>query len=375
MNWRSLKSSIPAFSPLGLGVLVAVLGMMFLTTVLIPGIELASELVESTAALKLVADQQRYPTLLQSSLEVMRDRLNNRGYLQESADQLRDAVQKIDAALPAMTAPRPASWFALAGDTGATAESIAGRSAAQLRELWAREHAVLEPLLGFNGVPYKDNESTGTALNDNGRQLERDIAAAARTSHHVLPELDDLLSQISARLQSGNVQAAKELQLVLFMGLLIAAVLVLLVTADDQCQAAPGCEPARGPPADHGYFAHRQGRIVPARPESRHRHGLSRAHWKPCSSASDFAGLPFENSAQEHRVGKDPGDTALKFVTILWSERTNEKLVKSINPLGRGRGASGRAAAANSKRAICSSNSTECESTARSRMCWCPSRT
>src|SRR5580704_14985629 len=175
MNWRSLKSSIPAFSPLGLGVLVAVLGMMFLTTVLIPGIELASELVESTAALQLVADQQRYPTALQSSLEVMRDRLNNRGYLQESADQLRDAVQKIDAALPAMMAPRPASWFALAGDTGAVAESIAGRSAAQLRELWAREHAVLEPLVGFHGVPYKDNESTGAAAKDKGRQMERDI--------------------------------------------------------------------------------------------------------------------------------------------------------------------------------------------------------
>ena len=64
MNWRSLKSSIPAFSPHGLGVLVAVLGMMFLTTVLIPGIKLASELVETSAALKWVADQQRYPTSL-----------------------------------------------------------------------------------------------------------------------------------------------------------------------------------------------------------------------------------------------------------------------------------------------------------------------
>ena len=113
--------------------------MTFLTAVLIPGIELASELVESTAALKLVADQQRYPTLLQSSLEVMRDRLNNRGYLQESADQLRDAVRKIDAALPIMIAPRPASWFALAGDTGATAESIAGRNGRAIaRALGAR---------------------------------------------------------------------------------------------------------------------------------------------------------------------------------------------------------------------------------------------
>ena len=61
---------LPAFSPVGLVVLVVVLGMSFLATVLMPGIELASELVDSAAALKLVADQQRYPTImLQSSFE------------------------------------------------------------------------------------------------------------------------------------------------------------------------------------------------------------------------------------------------------------------------------------------------------------------
>ncbi len=332
MNWRSLKSSIPAFSPVGLGALVAVLGMTFLTTVLIPGIELASELVESTAALKLVADQQRYPTLLQSSLEVMRDRLNNRGYLQEAADQLRDAVGKIDAALPAMTAPRPASWLALAGDTGATAESIAGRSAAQLHELWARERAVLEPLVNFNGVPYKDNESTGTALNDNGRQLERDIAAAARTSHHVLPELDALLLQISARLQSSNVQAAKELQLVLFMGLLIAAVLVLLVLlmiGARQRQDASLRE-ARQQTTDilrtvkDGLFLLDRNLVIGTT--------FSTA-LETLFQRRDIAGLSFE-SLLKNIVSEKTLDTALKFVTVLWLERTNEKLVKSINPLG-----------------------------------------
>jgi two-component system chemotaxis sensor kinase CheA len=332
MNWRSLKSSIPAFSPRGLGVLVAVLGLMFLTAVLIPGIKLASELVEGTAALKLVADQRRYSTLLQSSLEVMRDRLNNRGYLQEAADQLRDAVQKIDAAQPAMTAPRKASWFALAGDTGATAGSIAGRSAAQLRELWAREHAVLEPLVGFNGVPYKDSESTGTALNDNGRQLERDIAAAARTSHHVLPELESLLSQISARLQSGNVQAAKELQLVLFMGLLIAAVLVLLVLLmiNARQRQDASLREARQQTMDilrtvkDGLFLLDRSLVIGTTFSSA---------LETLFQRRDIAGLSFE-TLLKHIVSEKTLDTALKFVTVLWLERTNEKLVKSINPLG-----------------------------------------
>jgi signal transduction histidine kinase len=48
---------------------------------------------------------------------------------------------------------------------------------------------------------------------------------------------------------------------------------------------------------------------------------------------TDFAGLAFE-SLLKNVVSEKTLATALKFVTILWSERTNEKLVKSINPLG-----------------------------------------
>src|SRR5208282_2927541 len=44
----------------------------------------------------------------------------------------------------------------------------------------------------------------------------------------------------------------------------------------------------------------------------------------------DFAGLPFE-SLLKNIVSERTMTTALKFVKILWAERTNEKLVKTIN--------------------------------------------
>ena len=47
----------------------------------------------------------------------------------------------------------------------------------------------------------------------------------------------------------------------------------------------------------------------------------------------DFAGLPFE-SLLKNIVSEKTLATALKFVTVLWSERTKENLVKTINPLG-----------------------------------------
>src|SRR5271168_1567716 len=150
-------------SPNRLMVLVVLLGVSFVAVVLLPGLKLAGDLVNSSAALKWVADQQRYPTVIRASLETMRDRLTNRGYLQESVDQLTDATKKLDEALGTMTAPRPGSWLSFAGFAGG--ESIAGPRAGPLHDAWNREREVLGPVLSFSSVPYADSESAGTVLN------------------------------------------------------------------------------------------------------------------------------------------------------------------------------------------------------------------
>jgi HPt (histidine-containing phosphotransfer) domain-containing protein len=332
MNVRSFKSFFPALSPGALAVLVVFLGVSFLATVLIPGLELASELVDSTTALKLVADQQRYPTLIRSSLGAMHDRLSSRGYLQESVDQLRDSSNRFDAALKVMTAARPASWFALTGDTGATAESIAGKHAAPLREAWAQEREVLDPVINFNGVPYEDHESSGTVLNDSGRQLERDLGAALRTSRHVLAQLEGELTQVDNELQTNNTRAARQLQLVMITGLLIAIVLVVLVImllGARRRQEANLLE-ARQQTTDilrtvkDGLFLLDEELIIGTTFSS---------SLESLFQRRDIAGLAFERLLS-NIVSEKTLATALKFVRILWSERTNEKLVKSINPLG-----------------------------------------
>lgn len=330
MSFRSLKSFIPTLKPEGLAVLVVILGMSFVATVLIPGVKLAGELVESSAALKLVADQQRYPIVIQSSLEIMRDRLNTRGYLQESVEQLRNAIQKLDEALPLLMAARPGGWFGWARDTGA--DSIAGEHARQLRDLWTRELSALKPVVDFNGVPYKDSESTGTALNDGGRELERDIGVAIRTGRHVLPALDEQFAAIGTGLQSSNARAAEELRLVMFVGLLIAGVLVLLVMLLIRARRRQDASlrEARQQTTDilrtvtDGLFLLDKNLIIGSTFSSALETMFQR---------TDIAGLAFE-SLLKNIVTEKTLATALKFVKILWSERTNEKLVKSINPLG-----------------------------------------
>ena len=93
-----------------------------------------------------------------------------------------------------------------------------------------RNWSPCKPLLNFKGVPYQDNETTGTALNENGKQLERDVGAALRTGRRAIPLLDNELTAIVGDLQAGNARSATELRLVMLTGLLIALVLGALVT-------------------------------------------------------------------------------------------------------------------------------------------------
>lgn len=332
MNSRSFRSFVPQLTPGGLLVMVVALGFTFVATVLIPGLELSSELVDSSAALKFVSEQQRYPTIIRASLDSMHDRLSTRGYIQESVDQLRDAVKKLDTALSVMSAVRPANWFALTGDTGAVAEPIAGKHAAALRDAWAREREVLNPPLSYQGVPYEDSESTDTALDESGRQLEHDITAAIRTSRHALPLLDTELIAIETDLQSTNARAASQLRLVMLGGLTIAALLVVLITMllDARQRQEESLKQARQQTTDilrtvrDGLFLLDPQLLIGTAYSSA---------LETLFQRKDIAGVHFENLLKSI-VSEKTLATALKFVKILWSARTNEKLVKSINPLG-----------------------------------------
>ncbi len=341
MNSRLAKVVRPLLTPAGLLVLVVVLGVAFVATVLIPGLELAGEVAESSTALKLLGEQQRHPTMIRASLETVHDRLGTRGYVQESLDDLRASTAKLDAALHEMTAPKSPGWFSLTGDkhspadTGATATtgaSMAGKHAALLLDSWAKELVVLNPVLAYHGVPYQDNESTGTNLNEGGRELELRVNAALRTSRHVLPVLDNEFTAIATELQSANLRSATQLRFVMMSGLVIAIGLVLLVTVllSARQRQESSLRQARQQTTDilrtvkDGLFLLDSKLAI----GSAYSGALETLFQR-----KDFAGLPFEDLLR-HIVPERTLTTAVKFVKILWAERTNEKLVKTINPLG-----------------------------------------
>jgi two-component system, chemotaxis family, sensor kinase CheA len=330
MSPRPPRSFVSKLSLDRLVVLVIALGLAFVAVVLIPGLKLSGELVNSSAALKWVADQQRYPTVIRASLETMRDRLTNRGYLQESVDQLTDATRKLDQSIAAMTASRSSGWPF--GSTGGMRNTIAGDRAAALRDSWRRESEALAPVVRFAEVPYTDSESEGSVLNTAGRQLEHDVTAAIRVSRHALPELEAELSAVGGELQAGNAREAKRLQVVMVLGLLIAAALVFLVVLllNTRRKQEASLKEARQQTVDilrtvkDGLFLLDENLVIGTAYSSA---------LETLFQRKDIAGLEFE-ALLENIVSEKTLTTALKFVKVLWSERTNEKLVKSINPLG-----------------------------------------
>src|SRR6201999_3115129 len=98
--------------------LIAIVGLGFLAAVLVPGLQLATQLASSTTAIRFVGQQQRQAAMLRASLEAMPERLAARGYGQASIEQLKEADGKLSAAISQMTAPRAGGLTWLTGLTG-----------------------------------------------------------------------------------------------------------------------------------------------------------------------------------------------------------------------------------------------------------------
>jgi HPt (histidine-containing phosphotransfer) domain-containing protein/PAS domain-containing protein len=226
-------------------------------------------------------------------------------------------------------APRPGGWLRILGDQD---EPIAGKHARVLQDLWTREKESLSPVLSFQGVPYQDNETTGTVLTENGRQFERDVNAAIRAGRRSMQLLDNELTAIVADLQAVNERSASRLRLVMLSGVGIALALIVLVSMllvarqrqDARLRAAQQQTADILRTVKDGLFLLDQNLIIGSSYSSALESLFQR---------NDFAGLSFENLLKDI-VSEKTLSTALKFVGVLWAERTKEKLVKSINPLG-----------------------------------------
>lgn len=287
----------------------------FIATVLVPGYRLADQLTARTTALRLVSEQRGLPDAMARALASVRDRLVAGSYIGQSLRDLAGPVGAFDRALEDLrkTAAARTDEFDRAG------------------ELWGQYKARLEPIIGFNGIPYRDSDKAGTEMNIAGRELldqTRDALAFGRAN---TPALTEAMTAIGAGLEQEVVTGAATLRRLMITSVLFAGLLVALLTylqwlkAREERVAREAREQTRNilSTVKEGLF------LIDA--DFR----IARAHSDALATLlrrDRFEGLAFEDLLRG-LVSETTLETATKYVKLLWGDRANENLIKNINPL------------------------------------------
>src|SRR6478735_10471535 len=306
-------------------VAVGVLALSFLVGVLAPAWYFAGRLVENNTAVRAIGELQQQPSRMQAALNSIQDRLRARGFVRDSIEQLKRATQQFETSTSNLTAGGGVSigGFGSGDDVQATIN--------EMTQAWKKYQPALAPVANFTAIPYSDSEREGTQLNMDGRELQKAVTNAASQARVSTPVLEKNLAQIITGLQSSSDSLATALRSVVLIGVGLAAALAALV----------------------GYLSLARGKQAAAATAARQqtedilrtvREGLflldadlkiGEIHSDATGSLfqrESIAGITFEDLLR-NLVSAKTLAIATKFVKVLWSERTKENLIRSINPL------------------------------------------
>ncbi len=291
-----------------------VLLVAFIGAVLVPSYRLATELADKTAALRLVNSQGTHAELLLRSLGAVRDRLEAGGYVGQPLEEVGTRAAAFDAGMARLSQPgvlQPAE-------------------VAELQRTWSDYRARLAPIEGFSGVPYTDSD-TGTRLNAEGRGLLESTRQALSAGRVATPRLTQSMTVAGTRLEQGAVEGAARLRQLMMVGVAFAVLLVMLVAYFQWLRLR---EERRA-----RVIREQMGDILDTvkdglfllGPDLRVGAVRSRA-LGALLRRENIDGAHFEDLLRD-LVPARTLDTAVKYVKLLWGERANENLIRSINPL------------------------------------------
>jgi HPt (histidine-containing phosphotransfer) domain-containing protein/PAS domain-containing protein len=309
-----------------------VLLVLFAVAVLLPGFRLAGRLDDVAAALRIVSEQRRQPDVLARALASVRDRLESYGYVDEPLGEIRTGTKEFDD-LVATLSGDTARAGAFASSPGRAVQNSAAMRAQldSLKASWATYRTAIAPIAGFTGVPYADSEAAGVQLNPDGRALAAEARKAIVVARHESPQLVAITGRIAVALEQESARLSTYLRFLMLTALTgVLALGVGLIyfararrreserLADAQRQTDDILQTVK----DGLFLLDDQARIG----------ATHSASLQKLFKRDKIAGIGFADLLQPI-VPEKTLQTALRFVEVLWSERTRENLVKSINPL------------------------------------------
>ena len=326
---KKLLNRLLAFrGPMLIG--IALTGFAF--AVLLPGFQLAGRLDDTTAALRLVSEQRRQADVVAAALGALRDRLDSFGYVDEPLNEVRNSMAELDSLERTLNAATDLGGrFAVSASRPIRSSPELAADLVTFQATWQRLRLGLVPVVAFQGVPYADSEASGVQLNEGGRLLVQESRKAIVVARRDGAQMSAALGQIAAALEAQSTQLSAFLRLLMLVAfggtLAVGASLTYYALARRRqalllAEARLQTEGILQTVKEGLFLLDSKGHIGAAHSASMRR----------LFKRDPVAGL----SLQELLAPIVPDRTlrtALRFVEILWSERTKENLVRSINPL------------------------------------------
>src|SRR5579863_1132247 len=290
--------------------------MLVMGAVLIMGFRLATHMRANITALQTASALQNSPEEIARQLNTLRDRLEVRAYAGQALADLQGTVKAFDRELTQL----------------GTLPDLNSPQLGRALLLWHQYAPVLDPVITFNGQPYVDSDTAGSALSREGREHYAAVKRAQLFASDNAQALQDQLATLASSLQHNASDAAARLRALLFAGVLAALVLAAaagyfqFTRARHERAARDAQEQTRDilKTVREGFFLldanYRIGSVWSD--------ALTRMF-----SRNDFAGLTFEELLRD-LVPPATLATATKYIKLLWGDRAHENLMKSINPLG-----------------------------------------
>lgn len=322
------------------GIVFAITGfLVFIAAILAINHGKLTSLPDNVSAVRFLAERQAQPRAIFDAGALLRANLYMGEPIDESLESLRAAARSYDEALSGLAEGR----VNLAAGRTIILPTLAGEPAVGLltdgMKIWSGYKSRLEPILRFSGSPYPAQQAptasgaqASASLSPRGQRLYEalgDLNQYGESSHAQLARIfAELAAQIDAR-DSRQVAILRAIQ----VGSMVVALLMLgaifFYFARNMRKEETIAERARKETADimrtvnEGLFLLDKDLKL----------GSERSMaLNTIFRRENFQGISFEELLKEI-VPEKILKTAVDYVSLLWGERVNEKLVKTINPL------------------------------------------
>jgi two-component system chemotaxis sensor kinase CheA len=328
------------------GIVFAITGfLVFIAIILAVTHGKAGQFSDDVSAVKFLAEQREQPGAVYAAGVELAARLKNGQKIDEPLEALRKAAKSYDNALSSL-----ANGGMITDSTGNVSVVHALKSAeAQSAltngtKLWNAYKAKLDPVLRFSGSPYAAPDAPAAAvksgsleaapvpLSPRGRRLQaalQDLNTYGSTSHS---QLRNVMVELTGQVEAASRDRSGTLRTVQVFGI-VAAVLLLgaifFYFARNLRKDEAISNRQRKETSDilrtvnEGLFLLDKDLKVGSE-RSMALNNIFRRE--------DFTGFTFDQLLKEI-VPEKTLRTAMDYVALLWGDRVNEKLVKTINPL------------------------------------------